>query len=163
MTRSITQTLAFIVFATVALSACNRDKAATAESPVPAPATSPAAPASESAATSPSDTLTVAEVQMAKAVGEDMRAAEPTTTFSPNDAIHAVVLTEGAGSATIAARWTYGADRQPVYQEEHRIEANGPGVNNFRITKPDGFPAGDYQVEILLDGVVASTREFKVQ
>jgi len=73
------------------------------------------------------------------------------------------VLTEGEGAGIIAARWTYGPERQPVYQEEHKIDAKGPGVNNFRITKPDGFPAGDYQVDILLDGAVVSTREFKVQ
>jgi hypothetical protein len=153
-----------LVLATIlscGMTACNREPAAPiAPSSDPAPAATPgvAPPTAPSAAP-----LSIAEVQMARAVGEDMRAAEPATTFAPADAIYAVVLTEGAGTGTIAARWTFGPDRQPVYQEEHKIDVKGPGVNNFRITKPDGFPAGDYQVDILLDGNVEATRQFKVQ
>lgn len=153
------RSLLLITLTAAALTACKKDEPAPAAT-APAPAATPAEPVATAPAPAP---LTIAEVQMAKAVDEDFRAAEPTTTFAPNDAIYAVVLTEGVGTATLAARWTYGADRQPVYQEEHKINATGPGVNNFRITKPDGFPAGDYQVEVLLDGVVASSRDFKVQ
>lgn len=162
MNRAL-RTLALTALAATALAACKKEETATVPAPETAPATTPATAPPASNDTVPAAALTIAEVQMAKAVGEDMRAAEPTTTFAPNDAIFAVVLTEGVGTGVISARWTFGADRQPVYQEEHKIDAKGPGVNNFRITKPDGFPVGDYQVDILLDGTVASTREFKVQ
>jgi hypothetical protein len=147
-----------------ALVACKKDDPAPTPVPAPPPVSQPAttpppAPVPAPAATS----VRVAEVQMARMVGEDMRATEPTTTFAATDAIYAVELTEGAGNGTLGARWTFGAEREPVHQEEHSIQATGPGVHNFRITKPDGFPAGDYQVEVVLDGAVVQTRDFKVQ
>lgn len=145
----------------LALVACKKDEPAPTPAPAPPPAAStPAAAPPSAPAPAP---VRIAEVQMARMVGEDMRATEPATTFAGTDAIYAVVLTEGTGNGTLGARWTYGAEREPVYQEEHAIQATGPGVHNFRITKPDGFPAGDYQVEIVLDGTVVQTRDFKVQ
>lgn len=147
----------------LALTACKKDEPAPTPAPTPPPAAS-VPPATPAAAPAPAQTaVRVTDVQMARTVGEDMRATEQATTFAPADAIYAVVLTDGTGNGTIGARWTYGAEREPVYQEEHAIQATGPGVHNFRITKPDGFPAGDYQVEIVLDGAVVQTRDFKVQ
>lgn len=147
----------------LALVACKKDEPAPTPAPVPPPAAG-VPPAAPPPAAAPAQAgVRIAEVQMARMVGEDMRATEPTTTFAPADAIYAVVLTEGTGAGTIGARWSYGAEREPVYQEEHAIEPTGPGVHNFRITKPDGFPAGDYQVEIVLDGAVVQTRDFKVE
>jgi hypothetical protein len=145
----------------LALAACKKDEPAPTPAPTPPPAAS--APAAAPPPAAAPTGIRIAEVQMARMVGEDMRATEPTTTFAPADAIYAVVLTEGTGAGTIGARWTYGAEREPVYQEEHAIEPTGPGVHNFRITKPDGFPAGDYQVEVVLDGAVVQTRQFKVE
>ena len=139
----------------VGLIACDRN-----ESPVPpTPESAQQAPAQASATTN----VKVVEVQLARLVGEDMRATEPTTRFKPADAIYAVVLTEGVGSAELGARWTYGGNRQRIYQEQHRIDASGPGVHNFRITKADGFPAGAYGVEVTLDSQVVATRDFTVE
>lgn len=150
----------------LALAACKKAETP-ATTPAPAEAPAPAAPAVDPpAATAPApaaQAVTVVEVQLARAVGDDMRATEPTTSFTPTDAIHAVVLTEGTGSGRLGAQWSYGAEKQPVYQEEHEINATGPGAHNFRITKGDGFPAGDYQVDILLDGTIVATRSFKVE
>jgi hypothetical protein len=147
----------------LALAACKKDEPAPTPAPTPPPAAS-VPPAAPPPAPAPAQTaVRVTDVQMARTVGDDMRATELATTFAPADAIYAVVLTDGTGSGTIGARWTFGTGREPVYQEEHAIQATGPGVHNFRITKPDGFPAGDYQVEIVLDGAVVQTRDFKVQ
>lgn len=145
------------------LAACKRDEAPTPIPSEPAQSAPAQAQSAPSAATPVTARPEIAEVQLARAVGEDMRATEPTMNFKPADAIYAIVMTEGVGSAELGARWTYGANRQPVYQEQHRIDATGPGVHNFRITKADGFPAGNYRVEITLDGVVAATRDFKVE
>jgi hypothetical protein len=35
-------------------------------------------------------------------------------------------------------------------------------VTEFHLSKPDGWPAGGYKVEVLLNGISAGTREFKV-
>jgi hypothetical protein len=36
-------------------------------------------------------------------------------------------------------------------------------VTTFHISKPDGWPAGSYKVEISLDGTVVDSRDFTVQ
>jgi hypothetical protein len=35
-------------------------------------------------------------------------------------------------------------------------------VTEFHLSKPDGWPAGGYKVEVLLNGTSAGTRDFKV-
>lgn len=173
MTFALRSALVAVVLAAT-LVACKKSEApAPAPASTPAPTSTPAPAAPPPAATpapAPAPTtapapapLSVAEVQLARAVGEDKRATEPTTTFKPADAIHAVVLTEGAGTGKLGARWSYGPDKQTVHEEEHDLNAPGPGVSDFHITKPDGFPTGDYQVEILLNGTIVATRAFKVE
>ncbi len=64
--------------------------------------------------------------------------------------------------ARLAARWTY-QDGQVVHEEGQDLTLAGDGVTTFQISKPDGFPAGRYRVEISLDGAVVETREFEVR
>ena len=48
-------------------------------------------------------------------------------------------------------------------QESKTFNFTGPGVTNFQISKPDGWPVGRYRVEISLDGSVVQTRDFEVR
>jgi hypothetical protein len=127
-----------------------------------APAQSPAAGTGVTEAGGSGEAIAVAEVQMARMIG-DTRSSEPATTFAPTDTILAVVLTQGSGSALLAAQWFFGPDRQSIYREEHRIDARGNGMSQFAIAKGDGFPPGEYAVEVSLEGEVVATREFTVQ
>ena len=49
-----------------------------------------------------------------------------------------------------------------VDETSQTISPTGPAVTEFHIMKPDGFPAGDYNVEILLNGTVAERSDFEV-
>jgi hypothetical protein len=51
----------------------------------------------------------------------------------------------------------------PVKEESATLNPTGPATTEFHISKPDGWPAGDYQVEILVNGKSAATKSFKVQ
>lgn len=104
----------------------------------------------------------VAEVQMARS-DPNGEAVEPTNQFAPNDLITAVVLTHGHGRHLLSAHWAFGPERLPVHQETHEITPNAEAVFRFGITKADGFPAGDYEVEIRLDGQRATARRFRVE
>lgn len=147
--------------ALIALAGCKKDEPAAP----PPPATPP--PASQAPAAPPppppAPAFTVTEIQTAVVVGEDASSARPTATFAPTDQITALVFTSGTGGHALAARWTYGADRQTVYEEDAKLEATGASVHQFSISKADGFPTGDYQVEILVDGASAGSRQFKVE
>jgi hypothetical protein len=104
-------------------------------------------------------------VTLGKAVGADKKVSAPTEVFAKGDTIHASIDTTGAGTATVVARWTYSKDGQtvPVKEETATITPTGPATTEFHISKPDGWPVGDYQVEVLVDGKSAATRSFKVQ
>ena len=145
--------------ATLALAACGKKEPAP---PPPAPAPPPAAaPAPAPAPVG----VTLSAVTLGKAVGADKKVSAPTEVFAKGDTIHASIDTTGAGSATLVAKWTYTKDGKtvPVKEDTATITPTGPAATEFHISKPDGWPAGDYQVEILLDGKPVATKSFKVQ
>ena len=77
--------------------------------------------------------------------------------------LDAAVSTTGAASnATLGAKWTY-QDGQTVNDSSQTIAPTGPAVTTFHISKPDGWPAGNYKVEISLDGNAVSSKDFSVK
>lgn len=125
--------------------------------------------AEESAA--PADTTPVVEaapvsvtgVTMGRAIGPDGRVTDATTTFAPGDTIYASVETEGtADAATLTALWSY-EDGQVVNESNRTIAPDGPANTEFHVSKPDGWPAGGYEVVISLDGAEAGRASFEVQ
>lgn len=107
--------------------------------------------------------VTYEGAELGTAVGGDRSIMNPTNDFGPNDTIYVSVETAGSSpSATVAARWTY-EDGQEVDHSETTIAPNGPEHTELHISKPDGWPAGEYQVEILLDGRSVETLDFEVE
>jgi hypothetical protein len=107
----------------------------------------------------------VTDVDLGTAVGPDNRvtAANVTDTFRPTDMIYASVATDGAASgSSLTARWTY-EDGQVVDETTETLTAAGPSVTQFHIMKPDGFPTGSYQLEILVDGRSVERKDFAVR
>jgi hypothetical protein len=105
----------------------------------------------------------VTEVQLGKAVRADKRVETPTESFSTKDVIFASVVTEGtAPAAELTARWTY-QDGQVVNETKRSIAPTAQEVTEFSIQKPEGWPAGQYTVAILLDGKPVESKTFKVQ
>ena len=82
--------------------------------------------------------------------------------FKPTDTIYAAVATTGSSAnSTINAKWIY-QDGQVVHEESVTVAPNGADVTDFQISKTDGWPAGDYRVEITLDGQPAGSAAFRV-
>ena len=127
------------------------------ETPPPAPQvqTPPPAPA----------VVSVANISLGKALGPDKKVAAATDTFAKGDTIYAVVETTGSGNATLKAKWTYhrGAKTASVNEGSQTISATGPAASEFHISKPDGWPLGDYQVEISLNDQPVGTKKFVVK
>ena len=150
--------------AAFALAGCNRDEPAPAPAPTPAPTTTPApAPAPVPAAA----TVTVTAIDIGKSVGEYGRVDVPATTFASGDTITASVVTSTSRpnanvSGQLGARWLF-EDGQVVNEETRDFTFTGPGVTNFQIAKPDGWPTGRYTLEVSLDGKVVKTAEFEVR
>jgi hypothetical protein len=89
--------------------------------------------------------------------------ADETSEFRTNEVFHALVTTEGtATGATITARWTF-QDGQVVDETTQPISASGPSTTEFHVAKPSGWPAGNYKVEISLNGAAAQSKDFSVR
>lgn len=147
-----------VALVAVGLAACKKEAppapppAPTTSAPAPAPTTAPAA-------------VTMPAATLGSAIGPDKKVTRPGESFGKNDTIYVSVDTAGSGTATLKARWTYtsGGNSVPVKEDTQAIEATGPATTEFHVSKPDGWPAGDYQVELLLNDQVAQTKRYSVK
>ncbi|MEO5693255.1 MAG: hypothetical protein ABIQ72_09035 [Usitatibacter sp.] len=154
--NNVTRILAAALLA-VSVAACKKDPPPAPPPPAPAPAPAPAPVAAPVA-------VTVAH--LGNAIGADKKVTTASETFAAKDTIYASVETSGTGAATLKSKWTYIAKdgkMVPVKEDSMQIQATGPAVNEFHISKPDGWPAGNYQVEIMLNDQVVQTRKYSVK
>lgn len=110
----------------------------------------------------PAASVTVTDVKLGKGVDSSHRVTDETDDFDPGDMIYATVMTSGASpSATVHARWTF-EDGQVVDSTTQTIAPTGDAATAFHIMKPGGWPKGKYKLTVLVNGVEAKTKEFKV-
>jgi hypothetical protein len=148
-----------LAFVALGLAACKKD-------PPPAPAPAPAPPPTAPAPAPAPAGVSVSSATLGSAVGADKKVTAPKESFAKNDTIYVAVDTSGSGTATVKAKWTYiGKDGKstPVKEDSQTIQASGPSTTEFHISKPDGWPVGDYQVEVLVDDKVVQTKRFSVK
>jgi hypothetical protein len=150
-------TLAFIAAVALTLTGCNKKTETappkTVESPTVTTTPSPAA------------AVTVSSVTLGNAINPQKQVVTASDTFAKGDTIYASVNTTGSGSSTLKAKWTYNANGQDVLVSESTqpINATGPASTEFHVSKPDGWPTGDYKVEITASGNSPTTRTFTVK
>lgn len=126
------------------------------EAPAPPGETGAAVPAPAPAE------FSVSGVEVGKQIGADKRVTAPAASFLPKDTIYVSVATEGAPSKTITAKWSF-QNGKVIKEATETIAPTGPAATEFHISKPSGWPAGKYTVEIAVDGSPAATKEFEVK
>lgn len=105
----------------------------------------------------------VTDVSVGRAIGDDKAITDVTDTFKPNEPVFVSVATDGSAlSATLRAKWTF-EDGQVVDDSSRTLTPSKPERTEFHISKPDGWPAGNYQVEVFLDNKTAGTKNFTVR
>lgn len=109
--------------------------------------------------------VSVSQITLGKDIGADKRVTAAAESFAKNDTIYASVETQGSGSASLKAKWTFvkGDKTALVNESTQNIVAQGPAVSEFHISKPDGWPAGNYQIEIFLGDQPAGSKKFTVK
>ena len=140
-----------IAFATIS---CERRSETPTPSAQPPPVSAPSAPAAR-----------VVAMELGSALDADGRVAQGAAkaTFSPSDTIYVSILTDKPPAGTsLSARWTY-EDGQLVSEGRESLTSSQSTATEFHISKPDGFPAGRYKVEVALNGQPAGAREFEVR
>ena len=105
----------------------------------------------------------VTDVSLGRAIGADKAVTDSTDKFGPADTIYASVATDGtAPTATLRAKWTF-EDGQTIDEATRTIAPSGRERTEFHVTKPSGWPAGKYKVEVFLNDQSTSTKTFEVQ
>ena len=158
MTRRLLPVL--LVAALLAVNACSKKEEAPKPEAVPAPAPVPAP-----VPPPPPAGVTVGSIALGNAIGADKKVTQAAESFGKKDTIYASIDTTGAGAATLKAKWTYHkGDKEAVVKEDTQtINPTGPATSEFHISKPDGWPAGEYKVEIWVDDKSAGTKTFTVK
>ena len=110
----------------------------------------------------PSDPLTVTAIQTGKSLNSDNSIAMHSTTFSPKDTMYVAVLTAARGAGTLTVRWSFSGGRV-IHEVTKDVSYNDQSATDFRFQAADGFPAGEYTIEVLLDGMQVGTRTVRVQ
>jgi hypothetical protein len=107
-----------------------------------------------------SGNLTVSAIQVGKSLNSDNSVGTLATTFKPNDTIYAAVLTDGTGRGTLSAKFSYGG--RVISEPEKRVSYKGAAATEFHIEYSGGFPAGDYDIELFLNGTSVGMRRVRV-
>jgi outer membrane usher protein FimD/PapC len=100
--------------------------------------------------------------------GEAKDPASPTTTFKSTSTFHAVVHVDNAPNATkFGAAW-FASDTGGIAPCNSAIDATtleSSGTRNIDFTlAPSGkWPAGTFQVQIIVNGKVAAVQNFSVK
>lgn len=156
--------LAASLAAVLALSACGKKDESAPSTPPPAataPAPAPSATAPMAMNNAPA-AVTFSSVELGSTVDASNKILASSTSFAPTDTIYASVDTSGSGNATLAAKWTY-QDGQTVHEDSKTLNAMGPETTAFMISKPGGFAAGNYKVEVSLNGSQVASKDFTVK
>jgi hypothetical protein len=147
MRRTVLSGLAILALSGSLVAGCQKK----AETPPPAATTPAPAP------------FRVTGIELGKGLTEEKRIATQTTTFGTRDTIYAVIASEGASASTkLMATWTYDGTNL-VAADSQQIAPTGPAWTEFHIMKPTRWPAGNYAVQVTVDGADAGRREFTVK
>jgi hypothetical protein len=113
------------------------------------------------AACGPSEPLNVVGIQTGKSLNSDHSIGTHAASFHPTDPMYVSVLSNGRGKGTITVKWTLaGRELQTLTK---KVSYNGQAATDFRFVAADGFPVGDYSIEVTVDGKVIETRRVKVE
>ena len=155
--KYILATLAALI---LTLNACGKKEEAPKPQSAPTPTSAPVSVPPPAMAG-----VTVGTITVGNAIGAGKKVTQASDSFGKKDTIYASVDTTGSGSATLKAKWTYrkGGQESLVKEDRQTIAPTGPASSEFHISKPDGWPAGDYQVEIFVDDKSAQSKTFTVK
>ncbi|PPT95384.1 hypothetical protein XaraCFBP7407_11735 [Xanthomonas arboricola pv. arracaciae] len=176
-TTSVSSTLAIALAGVLALSGCSKkaDDDSVSKDPtsgaateaMPGPAATPPASdqAGQSTATGAASTDTAAATGSAVMVSSVVvgttatadKSVTPSANIGSKDTIIVSVKTDGSASnVAIAAKLTY-QDGQVAGEQNATLTTTGPETTNLSFSKPDGWPAGSYTAQVMVDGKPAGT------
>ncbi|HUQ49687.1 MAG TPA: hypothetical protein VM056_03145 [Terriglobales bacterium] len=105
----------------------------------------------------------VDDMELGRSVDANKRVVDGVDDFTPKDTIYLSLKTDGAAAnSEVKVRWTF-KDGQLVKEEKRTIKAGGDAWTEFHISKPSGFPVGDYTVTAFVNGDEKGKKTFEVK
>ncbi|HYQ25503.1 hypothetical protein [Stenotrophomonas sp.] len=151
----------------VALVGCKKKEESTDNNAAPA-ATTPAEPAPAPMTGAPPPMAAAAAVNVSSVtVGKSAAADKSVATaalFAPKDDVVVSVKTDGAASnVNVGAKLTF-QDGQVAGEQSATLNTSGAETTNITFKNANGWPAGKYRAEVMVDGKAAGTpQEFEVK
>jgi hypothetical protein len=138
--------------------AATADAGAGAESTTPGKPGAPAEPQAEDFGE-----FKVAALLLGNALGADQVVRADATEFAAGDALHASVLSTGAHPGlTLSARWL-APDGAIIADTAQAIAPSEPTATTFTLKNPDGWPPGDYTLQLRANNTLLETRAFAIR
>lgn len=164
-TTPLQNALLAAMLGSVALVGCKKKEESADSNAAPA-ATAPAeAPAPMTGAPPPmaAATVAVSTVTVGKTAAADKSVA-PAALFAPKDEVIVSVKTDGAASnVNVGAKLTF-QDGQVAGEQNATLNTSGAETTNISFKNANGWPAGKYRAEVMVDGKAAgSPQEFEVK
>src|SRR5688572_16436828 len=104
--------------------------------------------------------LQLANIQTGRSLNPDRSIASITTLFKPSETIYVSIQTTGEAPGSIGVKWMY--QGRVVDEPVKQVDYDGPASTEFHMQNSGGFPEGDYNVEIFINGQQVGSRAFKV-
>ncbi|ODT95406.1 MAG: hypothetical protein ABS82_08175 [Rhodanobacter sp. SCN 67-45] len=107
-------------------------------------------------------TVSFSSLEVGSSVDTNHKIVAAGTSFAPKDTIYASVETIGPGHAKLTASW-HDPQGRIVHEDSKELDAMGPATTAFMISQPEGFPEGNYKIDISLDGRAVASKDFSVK
>jgi hypothetical protein len=119
------------------------------------------------AAPAPPAAAMVTTIETGRHIGADKRISDTASTIAPKDTLYVSVVTTNATPSTQLKSVVTFQGGQVVDSATQVVAApattGGTSVTEFHWVKPDGWPVGDYTIEVWLDGQSAGTRTVTIK
>jgi hypothetical protein len=160
--------LLFLLAAALLLSGCQKaaDKAAPDKTAVDGPSTVAGHEADAIGDAQPPapelGEFKIVSVLLGKSLDADRVVQTDSERFGRKDKIYATVLSTGAHQGLrLQAKWL-APDGSTVAETEQPLVPTGATATSFSIANPEGWPEGEYELRIAINGSPMQSRKFQV-
>ena len=107
----------------------------------------------------------IEEITVCKKVDSSAKPVEPTDTFPSGTRV--VYVSARVNNMTpenkITTKWNYLETGEEINTADYTTEESGSGYVSFNLTIDQGFPQGEYNIEVYLNDELSETVEFSVE
>jgi hypothetical protein len=104
----------------------------------------------------------IVSVLLGKSLDADHIVQTDSENFASKDKIYATVLSTGAHQGLrLQAKWL-APDGSTIAQTDQPLVPTGATATSFNISNPEGWPEGEYELRIAINGSPMQARKFQV-